>query len=193
MNTSNTPASKTTDISLYDAKKLGITIRLLRERAGLTQTELAELSGISAAEISRIEKGSRKKPPINTLIRIAPRLNVSLDYLLVGCIDVHSSSDDHERYFDLEGSEIDLYTLANYLYSKDAELLLLLSDRRYSIDERTVKLFKEYLKLRIAILEAGPSRTIGVKDLFDSLNDYLFKALAIIKSILLRPNAESML
>lgn len=43
----------------------------------LTQKELAELSGIDQAEISKIEKGTRN-PSINLLKRIAEAMNMTL-------------------------------------------------------------------------------------------------------------------
>src|SRR6516164_2669006 len=49
----------------------------LRERRGLTQTELAARSGVDQADISRIERGSAF-PNEKTLIRIAEALDADL-------------------------------------------------------------------------------------------------------------------
>lgn len=56
-----------------------ITMALLKARkeAGLTQAELSEKSGISQADISRMENGSRN-PSIALLQRIAGALNATL-------------------------------------------------------------------------------------------------------------------
>jgi len=56
-----------------------ITMALLRARkeAGMTQAELSEKSGISQADISRMENGSRN-PSIALLQRIAKALNSTL-------------------------------------------------------------------------------------------------------------------
>ena len=48
-----------------------------RKKAGLTQAELSERSGISQADISRIENGSWN-PSIALLQRIADALNATL-------------------------------------------------------------------------------------------------------------------
>jgi transcriptional regulator with XRE-family HTH domain len=49
----------------------------LREQAGLTQVELAERTGISQADISRIERGATS-PTAKTLQRIAEALNAEV-------------------------------------------------------------------------------------------------------------------
>jgi transcriptional regulator with XRE-family HTH domain len=64
--------------------QLGPKLRQLRERAGLSQTELAPLIGlkeISKGYISEIESG-KKIPRAETILRIALYFNVTTDYLL---------------------------------------------------------------------------------------------------------------
>lgn len=56
-------------------------IRDLRKQAGLTQEELAELSGISNTEISRIETGKREVS-MKQATKLASALNKSPAYLL---------------------------------------------------------------------------------------------------------------
>ena len=51
-----------------------------RRRAGLTQAELAEASGVTDETISRIERG-RYEPAVSTFFRLADALDVSLDQL----------------------------------------------------------------------------------------------------------------
>jgi transcriptional regulator with XRE-family HTH domain len=58
--------------------KEGKTIRHIREDKGLTQLELASLSGISAATINGIEKGRVKTTTTKTLYRLAEALEVSV-------------------------------------------------------------------------------------------------------------------
>jgi transcriptional regulator with XRE-family HTH domain len=55
-------------------------IRQIRTHKGLSSKQLAERSGLSPAEISRIENESRQ-PKLDTTERIAAALDVSLDYL----------------------------------------------------------------------------------------------------------------
>lgn len=56
-------------------------IRTLRENAGLTQTQLAELAGLDQTTVSKIESGHRRKIHATTLIAIAEALNTSVEVL----------------------------------------------------------------------------------------------------------------
>lgn len=58
---------------------------LLRQRAGLSQEELAEQSGLHAVAITYIETGKRI-PKLNTIYRLAKGLGVTIDEL-VRCED----------------------------------------------------------------------------------------------------------
>ncbi len=49
-----------------------------REEKGISQRELARRTGIDNTEISRIEKGSRKKPGYKTLKKIVDELNLNI-------------------------------------------------------------------------------------------------------------------
>lgn len=60
---------------------LGITIMNLREHAGLTKKDLELRAGLSSGHITRIEKGSRRRPSEETLKRIAFTLRVPVDDL----------------------------------------------------------------------------------------------------------------
>ena len=62
--------------------KFGEYLRELRRKKGLTQKELADMSGFSNAEISRIESGDRQKPSPIILKALAPCLGVSYEELL---------------------------------------------------------------------------------------------------------------
>lgn len=60
-----------------DMRKLvGRNARRIREKAGLTQEQLAEISGFSQQYISGLEKGKRN-PTIVTLYELAQALSVS--------------------------------------------------------------------------------------------------------------------
>lgn len=60
-----------------DMRKLvGRNARRIREKAGLTQEQLAEISGFSQQYISGLEKG-RRNPTIVTLYELASALRVS--------------------------------------------------------------------------------------------------------------------
>jgi transcriptional regulator with XRE-family HTH domain len=57
-------------------------LKELRERAGLTQQELAFGSGLSTSIISQIEQGSTGNPRMSTVKALARALGVSADELI---------------------------------------------------------------------------------------------------------------
>ena len=64
-----------------DKKALGKELQKYRERAGYSQETLAEVINCSAIFISYIERGV-KSPSLDTLIKLANALDISLDILL---------------------------------------------------------------------------------------------------------------
>lgn len=62
-------------------KQLGLSIKLERVRKGLSQEDLAELSGLHRTYIGMVERAERNISVIN-LVLIAKALNVSIDTLL---------------------------------------------------------------------------------------------------------------
>lgn len=85
-------------------KKLGLKIKELRKRKGLTQEELAELIQMEQNSISVMESG-RNFPTLGTLEKIAKVLDVNLsdffDYDYIEDIDViKASTEDIIRKMD---------------------------------------------------------------------------------------------
>jgi transcriptional regulator with XRE-family HTH domain len=62
-------------------KSFGEKVRSLRKKQGLNQKMLAEVSGVSAATISRIESGKVEKVRPETLVSLASALGASAEYL----------------------------------------------------------------------------------------------------------------
>jgi DNA-binding XRE family transcriptional regulator len=60
---------------------IGSTIKTKRESLGITQNELADLTGIKRPNIARLEKGATY-PNLSTLIKVSQGLNISLLNLL---------------------------------------------------------------------------------------------------------------
>ncbi|AIW03662.1 transcriptional regulator [Bacillus phage Pascal] len=55
----------------------------LREKAGMSQVELADKLGIDKSTVNRYEKGGRQ-PSVEMLYKISKVLNVSIDNLIKG-------------------------------------------------------------------------------------------------------------
>ncbi len=70
-------------------------LKMLREERGFTQQHLAEAMNLSSGAVSHYENGTNE-PTIETLIRIADLLNVSLDYL-VGTADTNILHDEMKK------------------------------------------------------------------------------------------------
>lgn len=68
-----------TNIALMET--IGKNVRKYREKAHLTQSQLAELVGVENAFISRVERG-QKLMKLKTLLSLAEALHVSADLLL---------------------------------------------------------------------------------------------------------------
>jgi transcriptional regulator with XRE-family HTH domain len=62
--------------------KLGPRVKRLRDRAGLTQGELAQKAGLDRSMISKIESGHRENVSRNTLVQLMEALGVTVDVLL---------------------------------------------------------------------------------------------------------------
>ena len=57
-------------------------LRRLRKKMGLSQEKLARLADISLNTLTIIESGFAKKPTIQTVVKLAKALEVSLDELV---------------------------------------------------------------------------------------------------------------
>ncbi len=68
---------------------LGPRVRALRHRAGLSQENLADQLGFTAANLSAIESGRNDNPTLRVLTALASFFNTSID-TLVGSQSSHS-------------------------------------------------------------------------------------------------------
>lgn len=68
---------------IIDYNRIGTRICELRKAKKLTQYRLAELADVTYSYISFIETG-RKKPSLESLVKIATALEVTLDRILLG-------------------------------------------------------------------------------------------------------------
>lgn len=66
---------------IIDYESIGINVKKFRTGKGLTQSKLAEISGIEPSNISHIERGATKVS-LPTLVSIANALEVSLDEII---------------------------------------------------------------------------------------------------------------
>jgi DNA-binding XRE family transcriptional regulator len=66
------------------AMTLGERIKIQRERAGLSQQQLATLAGLSVSMVSQLEQGKKPDPRLSTVLAIADALDVSIIDIVTG-------------------------------------------------------------------------------------------------------------
>lgn len=76
----------------HGAPALGRTLRTLRLRRGMTQTEVSNISGVERGYYGHLERGSRRNPSQDTLEKLAHAFDISVAELLrmIGSIDEDS-------------------------------------------------------------------------------------------------------
>ncbi|OIB04850.1 hypothetical protein AK95_14640 [Paenibacillus sp. LC231] len=103
-------------------------IRSLRKSRSLTLTDLAGLSGVHAAHISRIETGGREVPKPETIKRLSEALKVPYDELMIaaGYLDKNWVGKDLNRHVVYE------FTLLKVENACLREEISLLKEAKYS-------------------------------------------------------------
>lgn len=71
-------------------QQIGQRIRQERTRQRFTQEQLAEMAGVNESYIGQIERGA-KNPSLESIIKIANALGVSLDYILRDVTEVREN------------------------------------------------------------------------------------------------------
>lgn len=114
------------------------TLKQLRKKSRVTQTQLGEYCGYSHAAVVNWENGQRE-PSIETLIKIADFFGVTIDYL------VGREITPEKKPFLIERPN---YALSDKFFEDYKDLL---QDASFSA---TAKLYKEYPEeLRVQVLE----------------------------------------
>ena len=62
--------------------EIGKAIRILREKRGLSQTDVREKTGLEASYISRIETGKIRLPRVDTINKIAIAIDTTVDEIV---------------------------------------------------------------------------------------------------------------
>jgi transcriptional regulator with XRE-family HTH domain len=105
--------------------KFGDYLKELRKTKGITQKELADLSGFSNAEISKIESGDRKKPSPDLLKAIAPPLDTPYEVLMTkaGYLEEVVNHNSYTEYIfkDDDGTLADIVRRAREMQEADSD------------------------------------------------------------------------
>ena len=133
-------------IPVFQIPKLSILVKKGRKKYRLTQAELAHRTGLTTAEISRIESESIQKPSREVLKALSPYTGVPYSDLLF--YTGYSGNTDEPEYYDLSGRPVSCDDIINDIYSADADLLGLLKD----IDSFTSYEDRELLKIILLLM-----------------------------------------
>ena len=137
-------------------------ITTARSKKGLSMRELARLSGMDHAEISRIEKGTRLKPNILFLRRLAENLELSLVDLLkvagYSDLDINwgSGREENRSIVDLKKELEDMQLSNNNLGS---------SVSIYKNETRKIKSSIEHLIKKIEIENSNIDNNLILEEL----------------------------
>lgn len=99
-----------------DYVDIGRRIRIQRRHLNLTQGELAKLIGVSSSFIGHLERGTRQAS-LETLVALANKLDVSVDYLLSASLERTALSNLNKPFSDhqLDTMKEMLAILDNYV------------------------------------------------------------------------------
>ena len=105
--------------------ELGNLIKNAREKKGLSQRELSRQTGIDNNTIAKIENGTRKKPNVLSLKKLALTLHISLKELLI--LAGYSQEDieifDNQTLLAINNDNSPIMTLDEMIESHRIELL----------------------------------------------------------------------
>ena len=83
-----TESATTARLQLRQSLPFRTLVRTFRERAGLTQSEFAELSGVSVRALRNIESGRVDQPQARTLRALAGVLGLDVDDIRLSLIHI---------------------------------------------------------------------------------------------------------
>lgn len=106
-------------ISRYK-KAVGEEIRNARQQKRISQKELADLIGMSAAQLCRIECGD-SRPSKTTLQRLSSHIGIPYPELLR--LAGYSNMKGDRMLFNKDGEKIDVFALVSSIYRADSDFL----------------------------------------------------------------------
>lgn len=165
-------------IPITEVPSLGDIIKDGRHRYDLTQSGLAQRTGTSNVEISRVENSFTKRPPKDFVKKISPYTGYSYTQLLP---IAGYSTDDHEIvYYDTQMEKIDYLDIIQDIYRADADLLNYFAGLHEFTSLEDIKMLKLLLKLmrRISTCKEEPSNQ--KKESFSKFKMFLSSYLPVL-------------
>lgn len=149
-----------------------------RLRNNLTQAALANQTGLTTAEISRIEGGVTKKPTRKVLKALSPYTGIAYTRLLI--YSGYSEIIEDELYYNKNGQLIPYLDIVDDIYKADSELLEILAN----IDKLSIGDIKLVIKL-IKTMKYVNNETASndLKKLFIATKNFLSEQLSAILNL----------
>ena len=91
--------------------KIGKKIRDIRKQKGLSQQELAALSGISQTYLSQLEKGERTSPTIEVMNKISDALSLPYPILEFLALEYKDIDQDKQEAFEKIESAVNAFIM----------------------------------------------------------------------------------
>lgn len=124
-------------------EEVGDLIRQVREKKGITQKQLASLSGISAVQLCRIE--NNECTPSQLSLK-AISVHIGISYSLLKISAGYNNVSEKLQYVDKDGTILDTDSIIASLYYADPELLGNLKDLIFFTNKEDILVLKLLLK-----------------------------------------------
>lgn len=164
---------------------IGEIIRSGRVRKKLSKSELAKLTGLNPAEITRIESEKIKKPSLKVLKALSPYAGIPYHKLTL--FAGYSGIVEEELYYDTSGNVIPHCEILDSIYYADPELLELLANVD-KIDYDGICTLKNMLIIlnQSTSQEAPEALMTTFQKMFEDTKSFIFQQLENMAGILLR-------
>jgi|GEM_PF-1476274 len=141
---------------------LGLRIAEARQKAGLSQAELCERSGIAQTQISRYESG-RAAPRRESIEKLAKALDVPLEWLLSAALEDGTGTDRGEFVFQPSPENLEKLKALSTLTGKSPDELV--QQMFEELEARLQNSFKTTIHATMAppvgYLKGGPAKHAG--------------------------------
>lgn len=162
-------------IPVKEVPILGDIIKEGRQRQGMTQTEFANITGSTNADVSRAENSVTKKPSQEFLKRISPYVGYAYTQLLP--IAGYSTMEKETIYYNTQMEKIDYLDIVGDIYRADADLLDELHELYKFATCEDAKLLKLLLQSMRCISARGEEILDKRKEAFAGLKAFLLSYL----------------
>lgn len=165
-------------IPVSTVPSLGDIVKAGRQRHNMTQTEFAQQTGCSNADISRVENSITRKPSKDFLKAVSPYTGYSYTQLLP--IAGYSVIEQGEEFYNTKLEPINYMKIIHDIYRTDADLLDCLSGLYEFVTLEDATMLKLLLKFMRHISTSGKEVSEKKKESFSSLKVFLSAYLPVL-------------